>query len=232
MPGKIAAVIGSTGLIGGHLINCLQQDDSFTAIRALVRRPVSFQQPKAEMKLVNFDDYESVKIALDGSDAVFCTIGTTQKKVKGNKDAYRKVDFSIPVNAARICAEIDCSQFLLVSSVGANSKSKNFYLALKGEVEDAIQQFSIPQVSIFRPSVLLGKRPEFRLGEKIGQSVMSFFSFLLLGKSEKYRPINAETVAKAMIQAAKEGNPGFTVYEFDEIRRKAATLNTVQIASY
>jgi uncharacterized protein YbjT (DUF2867 family) len=232
MPGKIATVIGSTGLIGSHLINCLQHDDTFRTIRALVRRPVDFQQSKVEMKLVNFDDYESVKIAIDGSDAVFCAIGTTQKKVNGDKEAYRKVDYAIPVTAARICSEVHCPRFLFVSSVGANTHSKNFYLSLKGEVEDVIRQFVIPQVSVFRPSILLGKRAEFRLGEKVGQSVMSFFAFLLVGKSEKYRPVHAELVAKAMIQAAKEENLGYRIYEFDEIRHLAAALNTARMANY
>ena len=103
MPGKTATVIGATGLIGGHLIQLLQDDPDFETVRAIVRKPIAFDHQKTELKLVNFDDYESVKLAIDGSDAVFCAIGTTQKKVKGDKDAYRKVDYQIPVNAARFC---------------------------------------------------------------------------------------------------------------------------------
>jgi uncharacterized protein YbjT (DUF2867 family) len=216
-----ATVIGATGLIGSHLVELLQQDHSFKTIRALVRRPVSFAYSKVEMKLINFDDHESMKLAIDGSDVLFCAAGTTQKKVKGNKAAYRKVDYDIPVNAARFCVETGCSHFSLVSSVGANSKSNNFYLRLKGEVEDTIQQFPIQSIAIFRPSVLLGKRAEVRLGEKLGGFFMSFFAFLLLGKWEKYRPIEAEYVAKAMVQTAKEQKPGIEVYESNEIRYKA-----------
>lgn len=174
------------------------------------------------MKLVNFDDPESVKLAIDGSDAVFCAIGTTQKKVGGDKVAYRKVDYDIPVNAARFCAETKCPNFLLVSSVGANSNSNNFYLKLKGEVEDAVQQRPIQSISIFRPSILLGKRSESRPGEKIGQSVMSFFAFLLVGGWEKYRPIDAEKVAKAMVAVAKEEKPGATIYEYEAMRKLTA----------
>jgi len=229
MSRKTATVIGGTGLIGGHLMDWLQQDPSFQTVRALVRRPVSFAHSKVEMKLVNFEDHESVKLAIDGSDVIFCAVGTTQKKVKGDKDAYRKIDYDIPVNAARFCAETGCQQFLLVSSVGANSKSNNFYLKLKGEVEEAIQQFSIRSIAIFRPSVLLGKRAEFRLGEKIGQSFMGFFSFFLIGKNEKYRPIEADFVAKAMVQTAKEGNSGTEIFEFEDIRYQAKQLRLLRI---
>ena len=132
------AVISATGLIGSHLVEQLQQDKAFDTIRVLVRRPANFTHPKVEVKLVNFQDYESFKLAIDGSRVVFCAVGTTQQKVKGDEAAYRKVDFDIPVNAARICAETGCEKFLLVSSVGADSQSKNFYLRLKGEVEEAV----------------------------------------------------------------------------------------------
>lgn len=214
MPLKIATLIGATGLIGGHLVDQLQQDERFGTIRVLVRRPVPFSQSKVEERLVNFRDPESFKLALEGSDVVFCAVGTTQKKVHGDKDAYRKVDYDIPVNAARYCAETGCSKFLLVSAVGANRNSGNFYLRLKGEVEDAVQQFPIDSVSIFRPSILLGKRAENRPGEKIGQVVMTLFSFLLLGSLKKYKPAKASMVAAAMIRQAKRAVKGRFIYEF------------------
>jgi uncharacterized protein YbjT (DUF2867 family) len=222
MHGKTAAVIGSTGMIGSNLLDVLQRDKTFSTVRALVRRPVAFEHPKVEMKLVNFEDHESVKLAIDGCDAVFCAVGTTQKKVQGDKAAYRKIDYDIPVNAARFCAETQCPHFSLVSSVGANSGSNNFYLQLKGAVEDAVTKFSIPTVSIFRPSILLGKREESRPGEKVGQAVMSFFAFLLVGGWEKYRPVDAVNVARAMVQATKEGEHGVNIYEHAEIFRLAA----------
>lgn len=200
------------------MLDALQQDQTYVAVRALVRKPQSFVQSKVEPKLVNFNDQESVKMAIDGSDAVFCAVGTTQKKVKGDKVAYRKVDYDIPVQAARFCAETGCPNFLLVSSVGADSHSKNFYLKLKGEVEDAVRQQAIRSVSIFRPSILLGKRKENRPAEKLGQSVMSFFAFVLVGNWEKYRPIDAERVAEAMVSAAKKAKSGATVYEYEAMR--------------
>jgi uncharacterized protein YbjT (DUF2867 family) len=221
MPGKIATVIGSTGLIGGKLIQLLQEDRFYDSVRAVVRRPVAFDHPKVEMKLVNFDDHESLKLAIDGSHSVFCAIGTTQKKVKGDKAAYRKVDYDIPVNAARFSAETGCQNYQLVSSVGADSKSGNFYLKLKGEVEDAVENFSIPSVSIFRPSMLVGDRKEFRLGEKIAQPLMNLFGFMLIGKWEKYHSIDALSVARAMVQAAKENIRGVSIYDYETILAKS-----------
>ncbi len=222
MPHKTATIIGATGLIGGHLVNQLQQDNSFDTIRVLVRRPVQFSQSKVEVKFVSFSDIESFKLAIEGSNAVFCAVGTTQKKVNGDKEAYRKIDLDIPVNAARFCAETGGEQFLLVSSVGANSTSSNFYLKLKGEVENAILRQPIKRISIFRPSVLLGDRKENRPGEKIGQTLMQAFSFLLAGKRSKYKPIHAKDVAAAMIMSTKLQGDGIYIYEYS--RMKAASF--------
>lgn len=211
---QTVTVIGATGLIGGHLVDLLQQESEVKSIRVVVRRPVPFAQPKADVKLVDFADTESLKLAIDGSDAVFCAVGTTQKKVHGDKDAYRKVDYDIPVKAARFCAQTGCDKFLLVSSVGASSNSKNFYLKLKGDVEDAVRQQPIEHISFFRPSILLGHRAESRPGEKMGQVLMQAFSFLLAGGWQKYKPVEAKAVAAAMIKAAKEGKAGKFIVEF------------------
>lgn len=213
------AVIGSTGLVGSHITDLLKEENACQKTRLLVRRPVEFSHPKLEIKLVNFEDYESLKLAIAGCNVVFCAVGTTQGKVKGDQLRYRKVDYDIPVNAARACLETGGSNFLLVSSVGADSNSKNFYLRLKGEVEEAVQKFPIKSISIFRPSILLGNRKEFRLGERIGQSGMKLIAPLLAGKWRKYKAIEARDVGAAMIEASKQNNEGFTIYEYDEMKR-------------
>ncbi|HEY1023311.1 MAG TPA: NAD(P)H-binding protein, partial [Flavisolibacter sp.] len=171
-----------------------------------------------EVKLVNFADPESFKLAIDGSDVVFCAVGTTQKKVKGDKEVYRKVDYDIPLQAARFCAETGSQKFLLVSSVGANSKSNNFYLKLKGEVEDDIKLLPLKMIAIFRPSMLLGARKESRPAEKIGQVIMPVFSFLLSGSWRKYKPIHARDVAAAMIRASLQHNEGIYLYEYNRMK--------------
>jgi uncharacterized protein YbjT (DUF2867 family) len=196
-----ATIIGATGLIGSYLLEQLLVDEYFSTIRILIRRPLDINHPKLEKKIVDFTDAENFRLALDGSDVVFCSIGTTQKKVKGNKEAYREIDYDITVNAAKFCKLNGCETFVFVSSVGANSLSNNFYLKLKGEIEEAVNAVGLKSVHIARPSLLLGNRKEFRLGDKIAQWVMPIFSFLL---PKKYRPVKAEDVARAMVKMAKK----------------------------
>ena len=196
-----ATVIGATGLIGSHLLELLLADDNFDSVRILLRRPFDLTHPKLEKKLVDFSDMESFRLALEDSDVIFCAIGTTQKKVKGDKSAYRKVDFDIAVNAAQLGKLCGCETFVLVSAVDANSQSNNFYLKLKGETEEAVKATGIKSIHIVRPSLLLGDRKEFRLGEKMAQWVMPVFSFLT---PKKYRPIHAKKLAEMMINAAKK----------------------------
>jgi len=210
MTGKTATIIGVTGMIGNYLYELLKQDKNFDSIRLIVRRPFQHTDIKTEVKLIDFTDAESFRLALEGSDVVFSAIGTTQKKVKGDKGAYRKVDYDIAVNAARFCKMNGCEKFILVSSAGANSKSNNFYLKLKGEVEDAIKAVGLRSVHIMRPSMLIGDRKEFRFGEKIGTPVMKAISFLL---PSKYKPVHGRDVAKAMMAAAKKTDEGFFVWE-------------------
>ncbi len=212
---RIATLIGATGLVGSHLLKLLQKDDYFTTIRVLVRRPFSATNFKTEVKLIDFREPESFKLGIDGSHTVFCAIGTTQQRVKNNREAYRKVDYDIAVNAARFCKQTGCNQYLLVSSVGANKKSGTFYLRLKGEIEEAVEAKNLPSVSIFRPSFLLGNRTEKRTGEKLGQAMMQTFSFMIPGK---FKPVEALEVANAMLQASKKETPGFTVYEYKNIK--------------
>jgi uncharacterized protein YbjT (DUF2867 family) len=211
---QTATLIGATGLIGSHLLALLEQDDTFSSIKVLVRRPIAVASPKTDVIVIDFTNLQALKLGIAGSDVVFCSVGTTQQKVKGNAMAYRKVDYDIPVQSAICCAEMGVQHFLLVSSVGADSNSNNFYLKLKGEVEDAIKTMNIPSVSVFRPSMLLGNRQEFRLGEKIGQPLMRLFAFLI---PSKYKPIEAQQVAKAMFNTTKQQQKGVRFYHFKEM---------------
>ena len=205
-----ATLIGATGLIGSYLLPELLNGDDFDTVRILIRRPIDLSHPKLEKKIVDFNDSDSLLVALSNSDVVFCTVGTTQKKVKGDKQAYRKVDYDIPVKAARFCKMTGCEKFVLVSSVGADSKSNNFYLNLKGEVEEAIHSVGLNEVHILRPSMLLGDRKESRIGEKIANTVMKPLSFLI---PAKYKPIHAKDVARKMLAISKNNEKGGVVYE-------------------
>lgn len=215
MEAKTATIIGSTGLIGGHLVHILSVDEYFTKIRILVRRPVKCNQ-NVEMKIINFADENAFRSAIAGSDAVFCAVGTTQKKVKGDREEYRKVDYDIPVNAARFCAETGCPKFLLVSSAGANARSNNFYLRLKGEVEAEVSKIPVQSVSVFRPSMLTGRREEFRAGELLGKALAIPLSFLF---PPEYKPISAFQVAEAMVAASKKQVPGFHIYLYTDMMK-------------
>lgn len=221
MSGKTAAIIGATGMIGQYLLGQLLEDPYFTTVRVIVRRPYAKTDPKMEVKLVDFADAESVKLALEGTHIVFSCIGTTQKNVKGDKQLYRRIDFDIPVRTARFAKEAGCELFILVSSVGANPHSKTFYLRLKGELEEAIGAMGIRSVHIMRPSMLLGDRNEHRAGENLLQGSMKLLSGLLIGSLRKFRAIHGQTVAKAMRNAAKTETGGFFRYDYDAIRRLA-----------
>ncbi|HOX78624.1 MAG TPA: NAD(P)H-binding protein [Bacteroidales bacterium] len=208
------ALIGATGLIGSHILDQLKNDTDIQSIRVLVRKPVEINHPKVEVIRLDFADPGAYRKAIAGCQAVFCAIGTTNAKVKGDKTAYRKVDYDIPVNAARFCAETGVQQFLLVSSVGANSQSNNFYLKLKGEVENEISRLSIPSIAIFRPSMLLGKRNESRPMESIAQAISKPLAFLF---PSRYKPIAAADVARAMVAAGKQNHTGIRVYHYNEM---------------
>ena len=212
----IATIAGATGLIGSHLLKELLDDPYFETIRILIRRPLDLAHPKLEKKIVDFNDSDSLLAALSNSDTVFCAIGTTQKKVNGDKDAYRKIDFDIPAKLARFSKMVGCEKFILVSSIGASSTSKNFYLKLKGEVEDVVKTIGLRSLHIMRPSFLLGERKEFRIGELIGKPLMQVFSFAV---PSKYKAIRANAVAKAMVAIAKKNEEGSFVYEYDQIKK-------------
>jgi uncharacterized protein YbjT (DUF2867 family) len=209
-----ATVIGATGLIGSHLIELLSGDERFTKVRIIARRMPDRVPQGVEVRIIDFEDPFAFRSAVEGSDALFCAVGTTRKKVKGDMDAYRKVDHDIPVNAALHCRETGCERYLMVSSVGASSKTGNFYLKFKGEAEDAIAAAGIPSVSIFRPSMLMGKRNESRPAEEIAKILSAPLSFLF---PARYRPVKGFDVARAMVAAAKADVNGFRVYHYTEM---------------
>ncbi len=214
---NIATLIGATGLIGNHLLEHLIADSEFEKIKLIVRRPLEMNDPKVEILVIDFEDQAAFEKAITDSNVVFCSIGTTQQKVKGDLLAYRKIDYDIPLNAAIHCKKTGCETFILVSSVGAELKSRTFYLRLKGEVESHIKKLGFNSLYIMQPSMLLGDRKEFRMGERIMQMVMKLVSVILVGDSAKFKPIHASQVAIAMIHAAKENKSGVHVWTYNTI---------------
>ena len=212
-----AVVIGATGLTGSLLVEELIKDSDFKTVRTLVRTPADINHPKLEQRIVNFNDLNDYTQKLREGDIIFCCIGTTQKKVHKDKNAYKKVDYDIPVNAAEIGIAKGFKQFLIVSAIGANENSSNFYLNLKGKTENKIRQFPFVSIGIFQPSILNGNRKENRIVERIAQTAMDLLSFLLLGPLKKFRAIGANNVAKAMLQASKKQTPGIHYYQYADM---------------
>ena len=212
---KTVALFGSTGLIGGEILKLLIDDDHYEAINVITRKKVNVKSKKIKNHIIDFSDPEDYKKVIKKGNVIIASIGTTQSKVNFNETEYRKVDYDILLNIAKACKTNQASSFCFVSSAGANEKSKNFYLGLKGEIENSIMQLGLNTCLIFRPSLLLGKRNEFRFGEIIAQKFMPIFSFLM--KSE-YKPIKAVDVAKSIVNECKKIVSGNKIYHYSEIK--------------
>jgi len=203
---------GATGLVGGLCLQRLLADPAFHRIVVLARRPPALQHPKLIAHVVAFDQMEQAR-AWFHVDKIVCALGTTIRQA-GSQERFRKVDHDYPLRIARIGLEQGARHFLLVSALGANPRSSVFYNRVKGEVEMHVQELPYPQITIVRPSLLLGTRREFRAGEEIGKRL----AFLVPGK---YKPVQADDVAKVLVEAARQEVPGVEVIESDEIRRRA-----------
>ena len=215
---RIVTLIGASGLIGGQVLNLLLKDPTIFSIRALVRKALPLTNPKLQQFIINFEHPKEYEPHMAGAEAVFCAVGTTNSKVRGDKDMYKKVDFDIPVFAAKAAAKYGVFSFILVSAVNANPENnRNFYLKLKGVMEEAVCKEHIPSVQIMRPSLLLGHRQEKRFGERIAQVVMPAFNWTLGGESSRFKAIEAADVARAMVAAANAQIKGIRFYEYNDM---------------
>ena len=210
MSTKQVTLFGGTGLIGGFLLDLLLADKTISKVRVVTRKPLVKQHDKMEVFEIDFSKPEEIERSIGDSKVVFSCIGTTQAQVRGDKKAYRKIDYDITHNIALGCKTKQVDHFLFVSSAGANSGSSNFYMGLKGEIDDAVLNLKLNATTIFRPSLLLGKRTNFRSGERLAQIIMPLFSFLM---PTKLKAIRGERVAKAMFDQSKLKNIGNRVIE-------------------
>jgi uncharacterized protein YbjT (DUF2867 family) len=222
---KIAWVAGATGLIGGHLLNALLGAPDYTRVFALTRRPFGKEHPKLANRIVVFQRMAEQLKGLAVNDA-FCAIGTTIADA-GSQEAFRDADVNSVLLFARAARAAGASRFVVVSSIGADSNSKKFYLRTKGEMEEAVADVGFTSVDILQPSLLLGSRKSMRFLEMAGQLVAPLVNPLLTGSKEIYRAIPAETVGRAMLGAARAGRRGVYRYSYGEIR-KLAEVRAVQ----
>jgi uncharacterized protein YbjT (DUF2867 family) len=215
-----ALIAGATGLTGGHCMKTLLGSGDYQQVVALTRRPLAEPHPRLVQMMVDFDKLDEVEFpAAD----VFCALGTTIKRA-GSQHAFLKVDFEYARVVAERSAAAGAKQFALVSSVGADPNSSNFYLRVKAQLEKAVGALPFESVHFFRPSFLMGVRTERRLADSVGIPIARALQFALVGKLRKYRPMPAETLARAMLAAAKEGRPGRHIYHYDDILALAGRL--------
>jgi uncharacterized protein YbjT (DUF2867 family) len=197
---KSAVVFGATGLVGKELIFELLEHSDFLSVKAIVRNTLPFSNPKLEQVIAaDFTrlDQQSGSLA---ADVFFCCVGTTIKKA-GSQDAFRKVDLEIPLAVARMAESLHVPNLVIISSIGANEQSSNFYLRTKGEMEQQVKAVYHGNLKIVRPSFLMGNRAEFRLGEKIGIYIAKALGIVMIGPLRKYKGIQAWDAARAMIQS-------------------------------
>ena len=211
--GNSALLAGATGLVGSHVLQLLLADDAWSHVVTLGRRPSPVQHPKLEQRIVDLGGLEAMA-DLPRVDDVFCCLGTTIKQA-GSQDAFRRVDYEFVVGLGRAGLRAGATQFLLVSAIGADPSSRVFYSRVKGEAEAAVRQLPYRGIQIFRPSLLLGARTQFRMGERIAMIAAPVVKLALVGRLRRYRPIEAEMVARAMVRVAKEAPRGPNVFEYD-----------------
>jgi uncharacterized protein YbjT (DUF2867 family) len=216
--GHRAVLVGATGLVGQGVLQLLLESDRYEKVFALTRRPLTMSHPKLEQRVIDFDQLATTD--LPQSDDVFCALGSTIRKA-GSQAAFRKVDLEYPKALAERMVQAGARQFVLVSSVGADSASGNFYLRTKGELEDALAALPFHALHFFRPSLLAGERTEARPGERLMTVLANALQWALMGSWRKYRSIAATDVAAGMVAAAAASEAGTHVYHYDQILQLA-----------
>ena len=218
------AVFGATGLIGRELVEYLNQLSEFKKINLVLRSPLKIKDEKVKIHKIDLFEKSEIFNSIKTSKVVFITIGTTMSRVKGDKKIYKRIDFGITKDIADSCKELGIEKLILVSSSGADLKSKSFYFNLKGKIEKYVTDINLKSIYILRPSLLLGKRSEKRFGEKLAQIIMPIISILM---PSKYKPIEAKSVARAMAQLSKTETKGVKVFHYKEIVDLSNRLETL-----
>jgi uncharacterized protein YbjT (DUF2867 family) len=217
---RTALVAGASGLVGGHVTRLLLDDPRYDRVTALVRRDLPVTHKKLVQRVVDFDRLAHA-VDFPRVHDVFCCLGTTIRQA-GSEAEFRKVDYTYVMELARVALRHRAAQFLVVTAVGADPRSRVFYNRVKGELEDALRRLQFDGVHIFRPSLLLGARSQSRPAERIATVLSPLIAWMLVGPLARYRPVRAVTVARAMVRAAHPAQRGVHIYEGKGIRRLGA----------
>jgi uncharacterized protein YbjT (DUF2867 family) len=216
MEGKTALVFGATGLVGSELVKLLLADSRYVKVKAFVRRDPAMSHPKLEIVMTEIPNVISYSQQLTGDELYIC-LGTTIKKA-GSIKAMEIADRDTPASIASAARDNGVNSVAVVSSIGADDSSRNYYLRIKGEMEREVAGLGFNRTVIVRPSILLGERNESRFGEDIAKVLMKTFRFLFIGKFRKYRGIEACDVARAMVRLLNTlPKPEGIVFESNEL---------------
>jgi uncharacterized protein YbjT (DUF2867 family) len=212
---KKSIIAGATGLVGTKLVKALEAKGD--PLIVLARRPIPDLSANTKWMKTDFDDLVAGE-NLPPCDHVYICLGTTMKKA-GSKDAFWKVDFEYCMAVAKKAREAGATTLSLVSSVGANAESNNFYLHTKGALENGITALDFPTVNIYRPSLLLGNRTEKRPLEALGIHLFKAIGPLFIGSLRKYRGIDVEMLAATMVENTTSTRipKGINYFYFNEI---------------
>ncbi|TWT06688.1 oxidoreductase [Planococcus sp. CPCC 101016] len=215
MNNKIALLAGASGLVGNELLHILLDSPNYNQVKILVRRPLEMAHEKLEQVVTDFDKLDQYANYFDVDD-VYCCLGTTIKKA-GSQDAFKKVDYEYPLKMAELAKSQQVKNFLIITALGADADSKVFYSRTKGQLQVRLKKIGLTALHIFQPSLLLGERQEFRLGEKAATVLSPAISKLLKGKMKKYKPVEARDVALVMYEVAQIERTGNYTYPSDRI---------------
>jgi uncharacterized protein YbjT (DUF2867 family) len=212
-----ALIAGASGLVGGELLAQLLAAGEYDRVVAVGRRPLAVSHPKLVSVIADFAALEKAGGDLSGDDA-FCCLGTTIRTA-GSREAFRAVDHTAVLAFAWAAQRAGAKRFFIVSALGADPASRVFYNRVKGETEDALAVLGFSTLGIFRPSLLLGRRAGFRLGERLLATLLWVADPMLWGRFRKYRSIEAVVVARAMMRCSF-GRPGqgILIFNSDEIQ--------------
>ena len=213
---KSIVIIGSSGLIGKEVLKLTLENSKIEHVTILVRKSLNLKHEKLTEVITNFKDLNEIESRIIG-DALICCLGTTRKKTP-NLQEYKNIDFGLTLEIAKIAKINDVRQIHLISAIGADPNSKIFYNRLKGETEQALIKIDFPQTIIYQPSLLIGKRKEFRFGELIAQKLAPIFDVFLIGTLKKYHSIPANTIAKAVLNRILSEGEKTEIMEYNEIQ--------------
>lgn len=214
-----AVIVGASGLIGRNLVNTLLLTHDYSEVVSISRKKIPVHSGKLKQVIAEFDDVDVYEKYITGH-ALFCCLGSTKNKTPDKKEYY-KIDHDHPVKLAEIAKNNGVEQYHLVSSIGADPSSSNFYLKMKGETEEDIKKVGLPALCIYRPSILVGERTESRQMERMAIKFMLLITPLLVGPFRKYRAIHAKVVAKAMYKTSLKPREGVYIYSSEQIKRRA-----------